>query len=164
MGDCHFPCNYIKHRISQNISLNQEECTAFSPGHPSIVYTSECHVCFWLFFVNTKVSQGKRRSHRAVGSLLLQIQMFIRSSKHRYKISWKEGRRVTSGEVNCKVVVVFSKLTLEMDFLKCKRTHEHKTTCTYNDLAVNKEVASALGKCSLHQKWLKILKYIEMSN
>lgn len=31
-----FPCNYIKHRFSQNISSNGEECTALSLGHPAL--------------------------------------------------------------------------------------------------------------------------------
>lgn len=42
---------------------------------------------------------------RAVGSLLLQIQMFIRSTKHGYKVSWqgKGGRHVASRVMNCTV-------------------------------------------------------------
>lgn len=36
MGDCYFPRNYIKHRISQSISWNGEECAALSPSHPAL--------------------------------------------------------------------------------------------------------------------------------
>lgn len=36
MGDCYFPRNYIKYRISQSISWNGEECAALSPSHPAL--------------------------------------------------------------------------------------------------------------------------------
>lgn len=42
-------------------------------------------------------------TQRAVGSLLPRIQMFIRSTKHGYKVSWqgKGGRHVASSEMSC---------------------------------------------------------------
>lgn len=47
MGRCHFPCNYVKPRISQIINSNGGRmCGAITQGHPGIVYTSECRVCF----------------------------------------------------------------------------------------------------------------------
>ncbi len=59
----------------------------------------------------------------AVGSLLLQIQMFIRSTKHRYNVSWKGegGRHAASSEMKC---------TAEL-FLSCKlydKFHSKKKT------------------------------------
>lgn len=69
-----------------------------------------------LFCLNQKhwsVSRKERNGHDgAVGALLLQIQMFIRSAKHRYKVSWKGegGRHAASSEVNC---------TAEL-FMSCK--------------------------------------------
>lgn len=77
---------------------------ALAQPSPAIVYTSERRVCFSIVFsLNPKktlelLEEEEERSQRAVGSLLLQIQMFIRSAKHRYKVSWKGegGRHVAS--------------------------------------------------------------------
>jgi len=104
MRDRHFPCNYIKHRISLNISSNGEECTAVSGWPPRHCQHFWMQCLFLIVFCKPEtfefLREGAEWSQQAVGSLLLQIQMFIQSTKHRYKVSWRGGRHITSREVS----------------------------------------------------------------
>lgn len=84
------------------------------PATPALSISLNALFVFNCIFSSPKtlefLKEEEERPQRAVGSLRLQIQMFIRSNKHKYKVSWRGmgGRDVASSEMNCTAELLVS--------------------------------------------------------
>lgn len=107
MGDRYFPLITLSTespRMLAEMERNVQHSRPAAPALSTLLNTLFVFDCILSKLKTLDVlKEEEERSRRAVGSLLLQIQMFIRSAKHRYKVSWtgERGGHVASSEVSC---------------------------------------------------------------
>lgn len=109
MGDRYFPVIILSTESPRILAEMERNAQPSRPATPALsILLNALFVFFNCIFSKPQntlklLKEAEEWAQWTVGSVLLQMHMFIRSAKHTYKVSWqgRGGRHVASGEMNC---------------------------------------------------------------